>query len=199
MIVTNTSIHLTSLDNDTFNIIDSQSYENISKLPLRRSKVNKVKHDLIASVSNSIIIHNVTQNTIRTYKSCEENVNPHIDSIINDLDWNPKVSNVIATCDNSGIFSIFDLKVKKPTMILNKSNKQFINTSSIKFLRFDDYNPLQVLINCIDNSKNVVKLLDLRRVDQFIYEFKNPNDIVYISKVNNSDFKYIDNKGTFYE
>jgi len=96
-------------------------------------------------------------------------MNPHAGAIINDLDWNPKVSNVIATADSNGLLSIFDLKVKKPTLTLNKASKSFLNISEIDHVKFDNNNALNVLIQCKESQNNtqnqVLKLFDLRKTD----------------------------------
>lgn len=96
-------------------------------------------------------------------------MNPHSGAVINDLDWNPKVSNVIATADSNGLLSIFDLKVKKPTLTLNKSCKSFLNIMEIDHVKFDNGNALNVLIQCKELHNNqptqVLKLFDLRKTD----------------------------------
>lgn len=172
------TISLLNVDDEgAVSIVDSNDYSSLTANSLTKSQVNKVKADLIASIGDTILIHNLTNNSLRTFKSCSDDMNPHSGSIIHDLDWNPKVSNVIATGDSNGLLSIFDLKVKKPTLILNKSNKSFLNINSISHVKFDNANALNVMIQCdeSDNNhqRNVLKLFDLRKTDIPLFEIKN--------------------------
>jgi len=164
------TISLLATDDDgCVDVLDSNDYSSLTSTPLRQSQVNKVKSDLIASVSDTILIHNLSNTSLRTFKSCSDGMNPHAGAIINDLDWNPKVSNVIATADSNGLLSIFDLKVKKPTLTLNKASKSFLNISEIDHVKFDNNNALNVLIQCKESQNNtqnqVLKLFDLRKTD----------------------------------
>jgi len=157
--------------------------------------VNKVKPDLIASIGETILIHNLSNSSLRTFKSCSDDMNPHLGAVINDLDWNPKVSNVIATADSNGLLSIFDLKVKKPTLILNKSNKSFLNISSINHVKFDNANALNVLIQCTEGGSNkdkpnhVLKLFDLRKTDIPLYDVRNNKKFIHIDSFSNGQFE----------
>jgi len=150
-------------------ILDSNDYSALTAAPLGKSQVNKVKPDLVASIGDSILIHNLSNTSLRTFKSCSDDMNPHAGAVINDLDWNPKVSSVIATADSNGLLSIFDLKVKKPTLTLNKSSKSFLNIMEIDHVKFDNGNALNVLIQCRESQNNsqnqVIKLFDLRKTD----------------------------------
>jgi len=177
-------------------ILDSNDYSSLISQPLTKSQVNKVKPDLIASIGETILIHNLCNNSLRTFKSCSDDMNPHAGATINDLDWNPKVSNVIATADNNGLLSIFDLKVKKPTLVLNKSNKSFLNIREISHVKFDNANALNVLIQCTENTNNnqnqnnnILKLFDLRKTDIPLYDIKNKQKYLHISSFSNGEFE----------